>query len=130
MQTDCRGLALTTSNADAAKHIDQAVAAFLDYRTTAGAQVKSALERDPAFVLALCFRGYFFLMLENKALMPRVKQTLDEIVPPLEAATPRERRHVKALEAWAAGDILGACQQWELVLAETPLDLMALKLHH
>lgn len=130
MQTDCRGLTLTTSSADAAGHIDQAVTAFLDYRTTAGAQVKSALECDPAFALALCFRGYFFLMLENKALMPRIRQTLEEIAPHLEAATPRERRHVRALEAWAAGDIMGACQQWELILTDAPLDLMALKLHH
>ena len=63
MQVDCRGLALTTSSADAAKNIDQAVTAYLDYRTTASGHVKAALEQDPAFVLALCFRGYFFLML-------------------------------------------------------------------
>ena len=57
-------------------------------------------------MLALCIRGYFFLMLENKALLPRVKQTLDEIKPHLGAATKREQLHVKALEAWAAGDIM------------------------
>ena len=130
MQIDCRGLALTTSSADAAKHIDQAVAAFMNYGTTAGAQVKSALDRDPAFVLALCLRGYFFLMLENKALLPRVKQTLDDIAPHLGAATTREQLHVKALAAWAAGDIMAACRHWEEVLTEAPLDLMALKLHH
>jgi tetratricopeptide (TPR) repeat protein len=130
MQADCRGLALTTSSAEAAKHIDQAVTAFLDYRTTASAEVKSALERDPACVLALCFRGYFFLMLENKALLPRVQQTLDEIRPHLAAATSREQLHVQALEAWAAGDIMRACSCWEQVLIDAPLDLMALKLHH
>jgi len=52
MPVDCRGLALTTANSSAAKHIDQAVRAFLDYRTTASAHVKSALEQDPSFVLA------------------------------------------------------------------------------
>jgi tetratricopeptide (TPR) repeat protein len=130
MQVDCRGLVLTTSSADAAKHIDQAVSAFMNYGTTAGAQVKSALDKDPGFVLALCLRGYFFLMLENRALLPRVKQTLDEIAPHLPAATKREQLHVKALEAWAAGDIMAACLRWEQVLTEAPLDLMALKLHH
>ncbi len=130
MQSDCRGLALTTAIEGAAKHIDQAVTAFLDYRTTAGAHVRSALEQDPAFVLALCYRGYFFLMLENKALLPRVKQTLDDIAPHLGAATKREQLHVKALAAWAAGDIMRACLHWEEVLTEAPLDLMALKLHH
>ncbi|MCC6779255.1 MAG: tetratricopeptide repeat protein [Hyphomicrobiales bacterium] len=130
MQVDCRGLALTTQSAKAAEHVDRAVSAFLDYGTTASAEVKSALALDPACVLALCFRGYFFLMLENKALLPRVAQTLDEIKPRLADATSRERLHVRALEAWAAGDIMGACACWEQVLVEAPLDLMALKLHH
>jgi tetratricopeptide (TPR) repeat protein len=130
MQVDCRGLTLTTSSAGAAQHIDQAVSAFLDYLTTASAHVKSALEQDPAFVLALCLRGYFLLMLENKAILPKVKQTLDDIRPHLEAATPRERGHVQALQAWAGGDIMQACLHWEQILTEAPLDLMALKLHH
>lgn len=130
MQTDCRGLAFATASADAARHVDQAVTAFLDYRTTASTQVKSALEHDPGFVLALCLRGYFLLMLENKAVLPKVKQTLDDIAPRLPQATPREQLHVKALEAWAAGDVMGACFHWEQIVTDSPLDLMALKLHH
>jgi len=130
MQMDCRGLAITTSSAEAARNIDQAVKSYMDYGTTAGSGIKTALEHDPACVLALCIRGYFFLMLENKALLPRVKQTLDEIKPHLGAATKREQLHVKALEAWAAGDIMGACARWEEILADSPLDLLALKLHH
>ena len=109
MYVDCRGLALTTASEVAAEHIDQAVTDYLDYRTTAFGHVRSALEQDPAFVLAQCFRGYFLLMLENKAILPKVRQTLDEIRPNLAAATPRERLHVQALEAWAAGDIMKAC---------------------
>lgn len=130
MQFDCRGLAITTDSAEAARNIDQAVKAFMDYGTTAGGHLKTALEHDPACVLALCIRGYFFLMLENKALLPRVKQTLDDIKPHLGMATKREQVHVKALAAWAAGDIMGACARWEEVLTESPLDLLALKLHH
>ena len=130
MQMDCRGLPITTSSAESAKSIDLAVKSYMDYGTTAGASIKTALERDPACVLALCIRGYFFLMLENKALLPRVKQTLDEITPHLGAATMREQLHVKALEAWAAGDIMGACARWEVILTDSPLDLLALKLHH
>ena len=36
MQLDCRGLPITTSSADAASSIDQAVKAYMDYGTTAG----------------------------------------------------------------------------------------------
>jgi tetratricopeptide (TPR) repeat protein len=130
MQFDSRGLAITTPSAEAAKAIDQAVKAYMDYGTTAGGHLKTALEHDPASVLALCMRGYFFLMLENKALLSRVEQTLEEIKSHLASATRRERLHVQALEAWAAGDIMGACARWEELLTEFPLDLLALKLHH
>jgi tetratricopeptide (TPR) repeat protein len=130
MYTDCRGLQLTTSSENAAKHIDRAVTDYLDYQTTAFGCVRAALEQDPGFVLALCFRGYFLLMLENKAILPKVQQTLDEIRPSLAAVTNRERLHVKALEAWAVGDIMKACAHWEEILTESPLDLLALKLHH
>ncbi len=69
-------------------------------------------------------------MLENKAILPKVRQTLDEIRPNLAAVTSRERYHVRALEAWAAGDIMLACSHWEEILMESPAHLMALKLHH
>lgn len=130
MQSDSRGLELTTTSEDAAKHIDQAVGAYLDYRTTASAQVKKALDADPNFALAKCFRGYFLLMLENKAVLPKVRQALDDMRPQLDALTQRERLHVSALEAWAAGDIMKACLHWERLLTESPRDLLALKLHH
>ena len=130
MQSDSRGLELTTTSEDAAEHIDQAVDAYMDYRTTASAQVKKALDADPDFALAKCFRGYFLLMLENKAVLPKVQQVLDEIRPRLDALTQRERLHASALEAWAAGDIIKACLHWERLLTESPRDLLALKLHH
>jgi hypothetical protein len=130
MQADSRGLALTTSNEVAAKHVDQAVSDYLDYRVTASGHVKAALDADPGFALAQCFRGYFLLMLENRAVLPKVQQTLDGIRPNLGAITRRERLHASALEAWAAGDIMKACFHWEEILADYPLDLLALKLHH
>lgn len=130
MQEDARGLTLTTPSGTAARHIDQAVSDFLDYRMTASAEVKAALGEDPGFVLALCFRGYFLMMLENRAILPKVEQTLDKIRPHLDAVTPRERLHVRALEAWAEGDLSKACLLWEELLTEAPHDLLALKLHH
>lgn len=130
MHVDARGLELSTGSAEAARHIDQAVADYLDYRTTASARVKAALEADPTFALALCFRGYFLLMLENKAILPKVQETLDQARRVLDGVTRRERLHAGALEAWAAGDILRACFHWEEILTEWPRDLLALKLHH
>lgn len=130
MQSDSRGLDLTTPSENAAKHLDQAIADYMDYRTTASGQVKQALDADPDFALAKCIRGYFLLMLENKAILPKVQQAIDEIRPQLGSLTQRERLHANALEAWAAGDIMRACFHWERLLTESPRDLLALKLHH
>uniref|UniRef100_A0A914E034 Tetratricopeptide repeat protein 38 n=1 Tax=Acrobeloides nanus TaxID=290746 RepID=A0A914E034_9BILA len=40
---------------------------------------------------------------------------------------PREKKHVKAVNYFANGNILSACVEWEKILAEHPTDLMALK---
>ena len=130
MQADSRGLALTTASETAAQHLDAAVADFLDYGTQASAKVKAALDADPGFALALCLRGYFLMMLETRAVLPKVQQTLAEIERHAGALTRREQLHVAALKAWADGDITNACFHWEEVLTVEPLDLMALKLHH
>lgn len=130
MQCDSRGLEVTTPSESAARHLDQAVADYMDYRTTASAQVKKALDADPNFALAKCIRGYFLLMLESRAVLPKIQQVIDEIRPQLGSLTPRERLHASALEAWAARDIMQACFHWERLLTDSPRDLLALKLHH
>jgi hypothetical protein len=121
MQMDCRGLAITTSSADAARNIDQAVKSYMDYGTTAGSGIKTALENDPACVLALCIRGYFFLMLENKALLPRVKQTLGKSSASraAESASARQGLSVGCNDCWR-------CARWKKIpVAARP----ALKAH-
>ena len=44
VEIDARGLDLTVSSEKAARHLDQAVADFLNYLTTASSEVKAALE--------------------------------------------------------------------------------------
>jgi tetratricopeptide (TPR) repeat protein len=130
MQTDMRGLLLTTESGAAAGDIDTAVSDYLDYGVGASASLKSALERDPAFALAQCFRGYFMMMLEMRAVLPKVRQVLCDLESRLSSLTRREQLHVQALDAWSAGDIMRACAAWEEILADHPRDLLALKLHH
>jgi tetratricopeptide (TPR) repeat protein len=45
-------------------------------------------------------------------------------------ATPRERAHAAALEAWIAGDLDRALGVWEQILAEHPRDVLAFRLAH
>ncbi len=130
MQFDIRGLEVSTTSAEAAAHLDGAVTDFLDYGQTAGAQVKSALEADPEFPLAQCYRSYLLMMLETRAVYPKIQQTLDSLSAATEQLSRREVLHTDALRAWMKGDLIGACLAWETILTEWPKDLMALKLHH
>jgi tetratricopeptide (TPR) repeat protein len=130
MHTDMRGLPVTTASADAARHIDRAVGDFLDYGVGASASLKAALDADPDCALAQCFRGYFMMMLEMRSVLPKVQQTIAALEARAASLTRREQLHVKALSAWAAGDIMGACAAWEEILVDAPHDLLAMKLHH
>gem|GEM_PF-6068654 len=130
MIDDVRGLGLSTTNADAASLYGDAVRDYLDYRGSAFPKLKSAIEADPEFVMALCFRACFFQMMETTAIRPRVQGWIDEMQPLLDGVTDRERLHVQAVQLWVSGDILGATNTWELILADHPLDIVALKLHH
>ena len=127
---DARGLVLTTSSAEAAASFDAAVADYLDYRSSSFRQLKTALTADPEFVMALCFRACFFQMMETTGVRPKVQGWLDELQPLLDDVTPRERAHVRAVQAWVDGDIIGATATWELILAEYTRAIIALKLHH
>ncbi len=45
-------------------------------------------------------------------------------------ATPREKLHVAAANAWATGDIEGAATYWETALKADPTDILSLRLAH
>ncbi|OPL33560.1 hypothetical protein AM593_03832, partial [Mytilus galloprovincialis] len=44
--------------------------------------------------------------------------------------SPRERKHVKAVKLWAEGETSKACDVWEDILVDNPLDMLALKFAH
>ena len=130
MHTDAQGNVLTTESAEAAALFSQAITDFMDYRTTPSARLKEALEKDPDFALAACFRGCFLMMLENRKILPRVRETVDTLRKQANSLTRRERLHIDALGAWADLDILEACRTWEELLTIAPHDILAMKLHH
>ncbi|WP_084462686.1 tetratricopeptide repeat protein [Oceanibaculum pacificum] len=134
MQQDERGLALTTDSAEAAAAFNGAIQDYLEYRLSGGEKLKQALAADPGFVMGLILRGYFMLLIGSNATVPAARKALAQAQAGAQAGaasiTPRERLHLAALEAWAAGDTATACAVWEQLLAEYPTDVLALRLHH
>jgi hypothetical protein len=95
-----------------------------------GGRVKQALAADDDFVMALCLRGYFILLIGSNATLPAAKKALEKARVSAHLVSRREQMHVSALAAWCDGDTLRACDIWEAAVAEFPTDLLALRLHN
>ncbi|MGI9594856.1 MAG: tetratricopeptide repeat protein [Acidimicrobiales bacterium] len=103
---------------------------FLNYEMSAGAAMKQVLADHPTSGLATALRGYMMMMLESVAVHPNVAASAASALDEGEHLNRRERLHFRALARWAAGDVRGAASVWDRILAEHPLDLLALKMHH
>jgi tetratricopeptide (TPR) repeat protein len=130
MLRDRHGLEIATSSAAAAAGFDDAMSAYLGYRADAARCLARALEADADFALAHCLGGYFAMLaykLANRPLAAAAARTAAGLAA---AATPRERAHLAALEAWVAGDIDRTLALWNGILDEEPLDVLAFRLAH
>ena len=130
MAEDAFGLEVTTDSDEAAAAWSAAIVDFLESRLSASAHVKTALEADPHFVPALCFRGYFLMQLSTVQTAGKAAGVLKEAKAHAKGATAREQMHVAALEHWTQGRVGKACDVWEEILIDAPRDLLALRLHH
>ncbi len=128
MHSDRQGIPVTAASAAAVGHFDDAVVEYLGFSHEPTEHAKRALAADPDFPLALCLRGYFYLMLGVPAVLPKARACLDKARKTAE--TPREEGHAAALANWCGGDLLGALARWEDILIDHPTDLLALRLAH
>ena len=131
MQSDIRGLKLSTASQAAAGALDATLRAFLEYRLSAGDRLGEVLAADPEFAFAHCVRGYFLNMFFTTALAPKAEAALEK-AETLAAAgvTPREQAHIAALRAWNEGDLTKTIGIWDDILVDHPTDLLALRLQH
>jgi hypothetical protein len=130
MPHDSRGLPMTAANEEAARLFDATIAAYCGLRRDTGDCLKRALAADPRLVVAHILKAYFMLLFATRETVPRAAAAARAARAAIEAAgaTPREARHLAALETWIAGDLPGAAAQWRAILDAHPRDLLALKL--
>ena len=130
MHTDSRGLALTAAGDDAVARYNTTIDHLFEYRLDTGKCLKAALAADPEMPMAQCLRGYLFMMFNTNQVYDRVDDALTAARALSDRMNPREALHLAALEAWRSGDVAQAVLVWEQLLAEYPLDLLALRLQH
>jgi tetratricopeptide (TPR) repeat protein len=132
MITDKHGLETTAADDQSVGHLDRVISEYLALGRETGVHLKAAFAADPDFLMAHCARGYFFLLFASRAVEGKAKQALEAARKSVaeRGATPRERLHVAALEAWVNEDSVRATAFWEQILLDHPTDVLALRLAH
>jgi len=128
MQRDGRNLPISTDSVAAVAAFDRAVEHYLKFHADTMTLVNDALAADPEFVMGHVLKGYLMLAGANPAHRPLAARALAAAQGGAEAATLRERRHVAALAAWAAGDFGRAFAVWRELLDADPTDLLAVRI--
>ena len=94
------------------------------------ADVQAAVAADGDLVLGHCLEAVIHLYAMTREENEHANRILAGVGDSLPAGgpAPREREHLSAARAWAAGDLAGACRAFEQALLLNPADLLALKL--
>jgi hypothetical protein len=129
MAKDQQGLdvAAAPASVDA---LDRAVTEYLAWKGDPIAVLQEAVESDPAFTLGASAIASLFLLNGFRGDNPAVTTAIGAAEAAIGGASSRERRHLAAAKAWAAGEIVAATGVWEDILVDHPTDALALRFAH
>ncbi len=128
MRKDIWGYQLSTESSDAAQSISTATSSFITWRTDTMAHLDAAISADPGIGLPHAIKGLLLFGMRNPDHYPAARAALAAAKNSQPARTDREKHYVAALEASLAGRITEAVTHYEAIAAESPLDLLALRL--
>ncbi len=120
MAKDAQGLLLAGSP-DSLAAFDQAVDDYYGWKGDPIGLLQGALDRDPAFTLGASAIASLYLLNGFRGDNPAVTTSLNAAAAAVGGASSRERRHLDAAKAWAAGRIIGATDIWEDILVDHPV---------
>ena len=128
--TDCRGVPVSSDNAQALARLEEAHDLFLGYFNDPLAPVEEALAEDPTFVMGHCYRAGLHVISSEKGAVPELRKSVEAAEALSAIANERERGHIAAARAWLAGDYHRAAALYGDVLVKYPRDAIALQLGH
>lgn len=132
MVTDRHAHSMTYTDADAARHYEQALGSLLHFREEVVAEAGAVLQASPRSVMGNVFRTYLGLLgTEEKdaAEAATAFEAHRRDVPPADL-TPRERMHVEAASCWLGGDMHRAGRVLAELVVAYPKDALALAVGH
>lgn len=129
MARDQQGLDVTGAPASV-EALDRAVAEYYAWKGDPIATLQAAVDADPAFTLGASAIAALYALNGFRGDHPAVATALGAAEAAIAGASARERRHLAAAKAWAAGAIIGATDVWEDILLDHPTDALALRFAH
>jgi tetratricopeptide (TPR) repeat protein len=130
MLRDTRGLAVSTSDAEAVQHLDRATAELLRYSGNPIASADAALARDPGFPMAHAFKAAIAVLSTEAPLLGMLREAVEAGEASAGRGTERERAHLAAARAWLEGDFARAVEGYGRIALEWPRDVLALQAAH
>jgi tetratricopeptide (TPR) repeat protein len=127
---DSRDLEHSSSSRASLEAYDRAVELLAGYYLDPLAVIDGALAQDPDFVSGHCLRAALGVLSWERAGAGLVKESLVEGRRLAARANERERRHLRAAEAWLEGDFHRAIDLYGRIVLDHPRDLLALQVAH
>ena len=124
--TDLKGLAVSTTSADALAAYERGVDLFLRWRSGALEALDIAGQRDPSFALAHCARAWIAWRMGRVDLAETAAKQAGAGAD--QVRDERERDHVEAVAAMQGGDAITAYERLGRVAARHPTDRVAVRL--
>jgi tetratricopeptide (TPR) repeat protein len=121
---DLKGLAVSTTSADALAAWERGVDLFLRWRSGALEALDTAAQRDPSFAMAHCTCAHIAWRMGRIDLASAASQRALASEPHHE----REREHVQAVAALQRGDAIGAHDRLRQMAARYPTDRIAVRI--
>jgi tetratricopeptide (TPR) repeat protein len=123
---DLKGLAVSTTSADALAAYERGVDLFLRWRSGALEALGAATQQEPSFALAHCTRAYAAWRMGRVDLAAVAAQAAATHAGA--ARDEREREHVQVIAAMQRGDAASAYDRLDQIAARYPTDRIAVRI--
>jgi len=128
--TDRWGNEIQTSSVEAARLLEQATTDVVLLRDDPAASLDAAIDADPDAPLPRIVRAELDLFAQTRDAQRAARARLAEVDALLAIASPRERIHAAAADAWADGQLDIAARRFDRAVARDPHDLLAIRFAH
>jgi tetratricopeptide (TPR) repeat protein len=129
-QQDARSTPVSACMPESLDDYERAICQFQSYFGDPTETLVQTLQRDPEFVIGHIFNASAMLMTSERQYLPMVRDSIKAAEALAHKSNDREKALVAAARHWMEGRWDLACATWDQVLAQYPLDALAIQLAH